>query len=102
MSDRSSARRGSGERRPSLLERVQDLQVGLRVRANYFRHRALDPLLLVTFVNMVPADIRLKPEDEQESRLLIALDPALRDKMIKVFVPLRALDFFCLSCAAML
>jgi len=67
----------------------------------YFNHRISHPLALVLFVHVLPADIRLLPQDARESKMLFALHPELRESMIRVFVPLRFLDYLGLGICSM-
>lgn len=71
-------------------------------KITYFNHRVFHPLALVLFVHVLPADIRLLPQDQRESSMLFALHPDLRESMIKVFVPLRFLDYLGLGLCSMI
>lgn len=73
----------------------------VRVQRAVIAQRCIDGLILTFFVHILPADIRLAPKHHEESRLLFALHPELRAKLMKIIVPVRAMDYLGLSIAAM-
>lgn len=73
----------------------------VQVRRRMIAQRCVDGLILTFFVHVLPADIRLTPRHQHESRLLFALHPELRAKLMKIIIPLRAVDYLGLSVASM-
>lgn len=73
----------------------------VQVRRAVIAQRCIDGLILTFFVHVLPADIRLAPKHHEESRLLFALHPDLRERLMKIIIPLRALDYLGLGTAAM-
>merc|ERR1719386_100614 len=71
------------------------------VQRKVMAQRVIDGLILTFFVHVLPADIRLAPKHAQESRLMFALHPALRSRIMKIIIPLRALDYMVLGGVAM-
>lgn len=73
----------------------------IQIQRQVLAQRVIDGLILTFFVHMLPADIRLAPKHPTESRLLFALHPELRTRIMKTIIPLRALDYIGLGGAAM-
>jgi hypothetical protein len=73
----------------------------VQVRRAVIAQRCIDGLILTFFVHVLPADIRLAPKHQSESRLLFALHPDLREKLMKLIIPLRAMEYLGLGIAAM-
>lgn len=73
----------------------------VQVRRRTIAQRCIDGLILTFFVHVLPADIRLAPKHHQESRLLFALHPELRTRLMKLIIPIRAVDYLGLSVASM-
>lgn len=66
-----------------------------------FINHVRDPLALTIFVNILPADIRLVPNETKEAKELLVLDQALREKINRYIVPFRAIEMFFLGASAM-
>lgn len=73
----------------------------VQVRRAVIAQRCIDGLILTFFVHVLPADIRLAPKHHEESRLLFALHPDLRHRLMKLIIPLRAADYLGLGIASM-
>eukprot|EP00746_Dinoflagellata_sp_MGD_P011355 gnl/MRDRNA2_/MRDRNA2_123772_c0_seq1.p1 gnl/MRDRNA2_/MRDRNA2_123772_c0~~gnl/MRDRNA2_/MRDRNA2_123772_c0_seq1.p1 ORF type:complete len:548 (+),score=71.45 gnl/MRDRNA2_/MRDRNA2_123772_c0_seq1:112-1755(+) len=73
----------------------------IQIKRRIIAQRCVDGLILTFFVHVLPADIRLAPKHQNESRLLFALHPELRSKLMKIIIPLRALDYLGLSVTSM-
>jgi hypothetical protein len=73
----------------------------VQVQRSIIAQRCIDGLILTFFVHVLPADIRLAPKHHRESRLLFALHPELRAKLMKIIIPLRAADYLGLGFASM-
>merc|ERR1719460_2546727 len=73
----------------------------ISIRRTVVAQRLVDGMILTFFVHVLPADIRLAPKHPEESRLLFALHPDLREKLMKIIIPLRALEYLGLGTAAM-
>lgn len=73
----------------------------VQVRRAAIAQRFIDGLILTFFVHILPADIRPAPKHHEESRLLFTLHPELRTKLMKIIIPLRALEYLGLGIASM-
>jgi len=87
----------SEESRAEIWQIGEDPADTVSVRRQVMAQRVIDGLILTFFVHVLPADIRLDPKHEQESRLHFALHPKLRAKIMWVMIPLRATDYILLG-----
>jgi hypothetical protein len=82
-------------------ELVQETWPGYRIQVRRVAQRFIDGLILTFFVHVLPADIRPAPKHHKESRLLFALHPELRTKLMRIIIPVRALDYLGLGFTSM-
>eukprot|EP00929_Paragymnodinium_shiwhaense_P118690 TRINITY_DN90606_c0_g1_i1.p1 TRINITY_DN90606_c0_g1~~TRINITY_DN90606_c0_g1_i1.p1 ORF type:complete len:587 (-),score=124.44 TRINITY_DN90606_c0_g1_i1:168-1928(-) len=73
----------------------------LKVPKEKVAHRIIDCLILTFLVHTLPADVRRAPKDSEESRVMMTQCPEVRDKLVRVTVPLRAADYIILGSVAM-
>lgn len=71
------------------------------VRRAVVAQRVVDGLVMTFFVHVLPADIRLAPKHPEESRLLFALHPDLRAKIMRTIIPIRAVEYCVLGFTSM-
>merc|ERR1719387_389548 len=74
----------------------------VEIRRYVITQRIVDGLVLTFLVHVLPADIRLAPKQKEESQLLFALHPELRQKLMRVIIPIRAVDYLGLGTTAMI